>query len=80
MASLEQFRTALQRIDTATTAIAERIRALEDQIRNSGIPAETENQLVTELESFATSLEQMGRSPENPVPNEPPPAPQPPQP
>jgi chromosome segregation ATPase len=68
MASLEQFESALSRIDTATTNIANQLRDLKDQIANQGLPADVENTVLSRLETAATQLEQVGQSVENPVP------------
>lgn len=91
MATQEQFAAALSRIDAATTkaatgvtAIGVRITALEDAIKNAGLPAEVEATLLAQVEgvagsteALATTLEAMGKTPENPVP-EPVPEPVPP--
>lgn len=68
MASLEQFETALSRIDAATTNIANQLRDLRDQIANQGLPADVESTVLTRLETAATQLEAVGQSVENPVP------------
>lgn len=68
MASLEQFQSALDRIDAATTKIAGQLRDLKDQITNAGLPAELEQQVLTRLETSATQLEAVGTSVENPAP------------
>jgi septal ring factor EnvC (AmiA/AmiB activator) len=68
-ATIEQFESALNRIDTATTNIAQQLRDLKEQIANQGLPAELEQQVLTRLETSATQLEAVGTSVENPVPN-----------
>lgn len=84
--SVEQWQEVLAKIDaastkgsTASTAIANRITALEDAIKNAGLDAETEalllaqtEGLVPNLEALATTLEAMGKAPETPVPVDPP--------
>lgn len=72
MVTLAQFQTALTRIDTATTAIAQQLRDLRDQIAGGGLSAEVEAQVLTQLETSATQLEAVGQSVENPVPPIPP--------
>jgi hypothetical protein len=67
-ATVEQFESALDRIDTATTNIANQLRALKDQIANQGLPAELETRVLTRLETSANQLEAVGQSVENPVP------------
>jgi hypothetical protein len=57
MASLAQFEQALSRIDQAT--------------RNQGLTEEQETALLSRTEGLASALEAMGKSPENPVPEEP---------
>lgn len=68
MATLAQFETALTRIDTATTAIAQQLRDLKDQVTNAGLSADVEAQVLSRLETAATQLEAVGQSVENPVP------------
>lgn len=84
--SLQQWQDVLAKIDAATTkgsqastAIANRITALEDAIKNAGLDAETEalllsqtEGLVLNAETLATALEAMGKTPETPVPTDPP--------
>lgn len=69
MATLEAFETALSRIDTATTNIAEQLRELKEQVTNAGLSAEVEAQVLSRLETAATQLEAVGASVENPVPD-----------
>ena len=76
MATIEQFESALNRIDTATTSIANQLRDLKDQISNQGLSADVEANVLARLETAATQLEAVGKSVENPVP-EPTPADQP---
>lgn len=73
MATLEQFTAAFARIDTATTAIADRIKKLEDSIKNMGLTAAQEDTLLGQLSGLADSLDAMGKEPTNPVPVPPPP-------
>lgn len=70
MASLEQFEQALSRIDQATSTIAERITELENEIKNLGLTSDQEEQLLARTEGLASALEAMGKSPENPVPED----------
>jgi archaellum component FlaC len=72
MASQQQFETALNRIDAATTAIATQLRDLKEQLTNAGLSADVEAQVLTRLETAATQLEAVGQSVENPVPPIPP--------
>lgn len=67
-ATIEQFESALDRIDTATTSIATQLRDLKDQIANQGLPAELEERVLSRLETSATQLEAVGQSVENPTP------------
>jgi chromosome segregation ATPase len=87
MATQEQVNAALGRIDAATTksgaavtAIGDRIAALEQAIKNAGLSAEQEAALLAQLEgvganaeALAAALEAMGKTPDSPVPVEPPP-------
>jgi hypothetical protein len=68
MATIEQFESALSRIDTATTNIANQLRDLKDQIANQGLSADVEANVLARLETAATQLEAVGTSVENPVP------------
>jgi ABC-type transporter Mla subunit MlaD len=71
MATLEQFESALNRIDTATTGIADQLRDLKEQLTNAGLSADVEAQVLSRLETAATQLEAVGTSVENPVPEPP---------
>lgn len=82
MATDEQFRQALTRIETATTnagtaitAVGARITSLEETIKNMGLTTAQEDELLakteglgTNLETLATALTEMGKTPETPVP------------
>jgi methyl-accepting chemotaxis protein len=86
MDQLQLHLDALQKIDAATTTaagevtrIGERITSLEETIKNMGLTAEQESQLLTQTqgvadraEQVANALKEMGKTPENPVPVEPP--------
>lgn len=71
MATIEQFESALNRIDTATTNIANELQSLKDQIANQGLPSDVEANVLARLDAAATKLEGIGKTPENPVPGEP---------
>jgi septal ring factor EnvC (AmiA/AmiB activator) len=75
MATLQQFTDALSRIDTATTAAAQVLQDIRDKVAqleaNAGIDAQQEASVLGQLDSVANALEQMGKSPDNPVPVEP---------
>lgn len=68
MATLEQYDAALTKIESATTDIGNRIKDLEDSIKNMGLTAEQEDTLLTRLSGLGDSLVAMGKKPENPVP------------
>lgn len=68
MADIQQFEAALNRIDTATTNIANELRDLKDQIAGQGLSAEVEANVLARLEAKATQLEEMSQTVENPVP------------
>jgi septal ring factor EnvC (AmiA/AmiB activator) len=70
MATIEQFESALSRIDAATTKTAQELQALKDQIAGAGLPAELESEVLAKLEAAATKLEGIGGNVENPVPDE----------
>lgn len=86
MADTQTWEAALVKIDTATTQIAgsvtrisDRITTLEETIKNMGLPKDQEDALLTRTEGIATglttlaaTLEQIGKTPEDPVPVEPP--------
>lgn len=71
MATIEQFEAALNRIDAATTNIANELRDLKDQIAGQGLSAEVEANVLARLEAKATQLEEMSQTVENPVPEPP---------
>lgn len=70
MATIEQFESALSRIDSATTNIANELQSLKDQIANQGLPGDVEANVLARLDAAATKLEGIGKTPENPVPDE----------
>lgn len=86
MADTQTWEAALVKIDTATTSmagsvtrIADRMATLEETIKNMGLPKEQEDTLLARTEgigasltTLATTLEQIGKTPEDPVPVEPP--------
>jgi hypothetical protein len=57
----------LTRLDTATTAVATRIRELTDRIR-TGMTQEDVTFVTDQLGQLATHLEAMAHDPDNPVP------------
>ena len=75
MATMGQFQQALSRIDTATSAAAQvltEVRAKVAELEtNAGISASDEASVLGQLDAAANALEQMGKSPENPVPVDP---------
>jgi hypothetical protein len=81
MANEQQFKDALARIEkattdagTAATAIQARIDALTEAIKNAGLPSETEDALLAQLEGTAPNLEALAAaltamgSPTDPIP------------
>lgn len=71
MATEEQFLALIQRIDTATDGVAAELRALKDEIKNSGMSKEKEDSVLNKLESTATKLEAVGKEdPEESQPDE----------
>ena len=73
MTSLQDFQAGFARIDTATTAIAERLRTLSQNL--GGMTPAEEDAAKAQLDALATTLEAMGANPDQPVPVEVPPAP-----
>lgn len=64
----EDFAAVIKRIDDATTAEADRLKALKDQIAALGLDATTEESIFAQLDASAARLEGLGSDPENPVP------------
>lgn len=73
MASQAQFDAAFQRINTATNTVADLLRKYAEDKRSGGMTEEQENAALKQFEQAASSLEQMGQSQQDPVPQEPPP-------
>jgi hypothetical protein len=73
MATEQEWLDVLNRIDVATTNIAEDIRSLKDQITGLGLPQEAEDRIKAILEAKAVQLEGIAADTENPVPPPPPP-------
>jgi predicted nuclease with TOPRIM domain len=67
MAAAKDINDLLNRIDTATTQIGERIRKLAEQLVG-GVSASESEGIRTRLLTEADTLESMGKDPENPVP------------
>lgn len=81
MANEEQFKQALARVEAATTAggvavtaIAARITALEEAIKNAGLTKEQEDALLAQTEGLAGNTEALAAaltamgSPTDPIP------------
>lgn len=64
----QQFNDLFARIDTSTTRIADRIRALEDAVKNEGLPAEVEERILAKTTGIADALDAIGKTPETPAP------------
>lgn len=71
MASEADFKKGFERLNAATTKIAERLRKYTEQPL-SGMTAEQEDAAQRELTGMVEALEKMGQDPANPVPVEPP--------
>lgn len=65
--TLEQFDGVLNRIDVATTNIANELRDIKDQVKKYGLPAEAETNIFNRLEAAATQLEAIGKQDSSPV-------------
>jgi hypothetical protein len=61
MATEEQFTALLQRIDTRTNGIAEELRLLKEDIKNSGLSKAKEDEILGKLEAQAVKLEGVGK-------------------
>jgi hypothetical protein len=64
----QQFTELFGRIDTATTRIADRIRALEEAVKKEGLPADAEERILAKATGIADALDQIGKDPETPTP------------
>jgi hypothetical protein len=73
MASKSDFDDLVTRLNVATNAIAVKLQsardALADALANAGIPAAQEQASFDALDGSIKTLEAMGASPANPVPN-----------
>ena len=68
MATEEQFAAAFERLNTATTAVANLIRQLRDDLASGGLTPEQEADKLAKLGLAADALEAMAQNPTNPVP------------
>lgn len=76
MATIEErFNDVVTKMDTATNRLADQIRDLKGQLTNQGLPAAKEEAILARMEGIANNLDQIGKDPENPIP-EPTPAPE----
>jgi len=64
--SLQDFKDAFARVDTATTAIAARLKALSDGL--AGMTPAEEEEAQAQLNALAATLEAMAANPDDPVP------------
>jgi hypothetical protein len=78
MGMKQDYETLVTRIDTATNNVAQVLTQLRDQI-GSNMTLEEEQAVKDSLDAQITRLESLGASPENPVPEEPPAEPTPPE-
>lgn len=65
MAKQDEFNALLVRIDAATTEIAKDLQELRDKEKDNISP-----ESLTTLDSKIAILEEMGKDPENPIPEE----------
>lgn len=63
MASKEQFQAVIQQIDVATSAIAQRIRNLEDTVKSLGLAGSEEEAILSQIQGVAAQLEEIGKEP-----------------
>lgn len=78
MAKMDDIRTLLATLDTETTAMAERVEAIVDQLRG-GVTASEADELIAALTADAERLRLFGTDPADPFPGVPAPPPPPPQ-
>lgn len=64
----QQFDEVFAKIDTNTTRIADRIRALEEAVKAEGLSAEAEARILAKTSGIADALEAIGKDPETPTP------------
>lgn len=63
-----QFDEVFAKIDTSTTRIADRIRALEEAVKAEGLDSEAENRILSKATGIADALDAIGKVPETPTP------------
>lgn len=73
MDNAQQMESVLQRIDTATSAVAALLRKFIDEHAAGGMTREQEQSFITRFSNAADALENMAKSAEDPVPQDPPP-------
>lgn len=66
----EQWDAVLKRIDDATTAHAQNLKDIKEKLANAGLDKSVEQDIFSRLDSAAKNLEDIGKDPENPVPDE----------
>lgn len=69
MATADEFKIALAKVEVATTAIGARLQKYIDDKNAGGMTAAEETAALAQLGVLATSLETMGKDPANPVPD-----------
>lgn len=60
MATLEQFMTALGRIDAATNNLAVQLQQLKDKVAQGGVTPENEDWILGQLDAAIVKLQGMG--------------------
>jgi len=64
----QQFNDLFARIDTSTTRIADRIRSLEEAVKNEGLSKDVEERILAKTAGIADALDAIGKNPETPTP------------
>lgn len=68
MALTQETRDVLARLDTATNAVAAKVQAAIEKIKELGLDAEDEAEIVGRLTPVVSTLEGLAADPQTPVP------------
>jgi len=66
MATQVEFQEQMDRLNAATSALAQKLTDLQGQIEGAGLPSEVEDAVLAQLKGVADTLEAMGKAPEMP--------------
>lgn len=71
MALVDDLKTGMEKINKATTKVANRLTELTAQLRDSSLSDAEKTEVLGQIDEIAGHLDEMGQNPTEPVPPEP---------